>query len=109
PSIASEILDFAGRWAGERAPQRHPVVIGAHRREGRHGRTGLDSAMVLNVGTPGFGFAGGEVWGVHTAWSGNHVHQVERGLSGVQLLGGGELLLPGEVRLGLGERYASPW
>ncbi|WP_269937860.1 alpha-galactosidase [Arthrobacter sp. HY1533] len=109
PAIASESLDFAGRWAGERAPQRRPVTIGAHRREGRHGRTGLDAATILSVGTPGFGFADGEVWGIHTAWSGNHVHQVERGLSGVQLLGGGELLLPGEVRLGQGESYESPW
>ncbi|MBM7829472.1 alpha-galactosidase [Agromyces cerinus] len=109
PAIASEVLDFAGRWAGERAPQRRAMAIGAHRREGRRGRTGLDAAMILSVGTPGFGFAHGEVWGVHTAWSGNHVHQVERVLSGEQLLGGGELLLPGEVRLAQGERYESPW
>ncbi|KRC60950.1 alpha-galactosidase [Agromyces sp. Root81] len=109
PAIASEVLDFAGRWAGERAPQRRAMAIGAHRREGRRGRTGLDAAMILSVGTPGFGFGHGEVWGVHTAWSGNHLHQVERVLSGEQLLGGGELLLPGEVRLAQGERYESPW
>ena len=109
PAIASEVLDFSGRWSGERAPQRRGMAIGAHRREGRRGRTGLDAAMILSVGTPGFGFADGEVWGVHTAWSGNHVHQVERVLSGEQLLGGGELLLPGEVRLAQGERYESPW
>ncbi|ANJ27993.1 alpha-galactosidase [Agromyces aureus] len=109
PAIASEVLDFAGRWAGERAPQRRTLTVGAHRREGRRGRTGLDAATILSVGTPGFGFAHGEVWGVHTAWSGNHVHQVERVLSGEQLLGGGELLLPGEVRLAQGEHYESPW
>ncbi|MFF2494281.1 alpha-galactosidase [Agromyces sp. NPDC058064] len=109
PAIASEVLDFAGRWSGERAPQRRAMTVGTHRREGRRGRTGLDSAMVLSVGTPGFGFAHGEVWGIHTAWSGNHVHQVERVLTGEQLLGGGELLLPGEVRLAQGERYESPW
>ncbi|MFE6965638.1 alpha-galactosidase [Agromyces sp. NPDC057679] len=109
PAIASEVLDFAGRWAGERAPQRRAMTVGAHRREGRRGRTGLDSAMILSVGTPGFGFDHGEVWGVHTAWSGNHVHQVELVLTGEQLLGGGELLLPGEVRLARGERYESPW
>ena len=109
PAIASEILDFAGRWSGERAPQRRPVGIGTHRREGRRGRTGLDAAMILSVGTPGFGFARGELWGIHTAWSGNHVHQVERGLEGVQLLGGGELLLPGEIRLEHGQSYQSPW
>ncbi|AMB59919.1 alpha-galactosidase [Microterricola viridarii] len=109
PASATEVLDFAGRWGKERAPQRHEMTVGSHRREGRHGRTGLDSAMILHAGTPGFGFAGGEVWGIHAAWSGNHVHQVERVLSGVQLLGGGELLLPGEVRLAWGENYQSPW
>ncbi len=109
PPIAAEILDFAGRWSGERAPQRRPVGIGAHRREGRRGRTGPDAAMILSVGTPGFGFGHGELWGIHAAWSGNHVHQVERGLDGVQVLGGGELLLPGEIRLKCGESYESPW
>ncbi|KRE81000.1 hypothetical protein ASG77_03495 [Arthrobacter sp. Soil762] len=37
----------------------------------------------------------GEVWAVHTAWSGNHQHYAERVFTGEQLLGGGELLLPG--------------
>ncbi len=109
PLIADEVLDFAGRWGRERAPQRHRMTVGQHRREGRHGRTGLDAATLLFAGTPGFGFAEGEVWGVHTAWSGNHVHQLERQLDGRQLLGGGELLLPGEVVLQQGERYESPW
>lgn len=109
PSIAAEALDFAGRWAGERAPQRRAITVGTHRRESRRGRTGLDAAMILTAGVAGFGFAQGEVWGIHTGWSGNHVHQIERVQSGVQLLGGGELLLPGEVRLARGERYESPW
>ncbi|KTR95436.1 alpha-galactosidase [Microbacterium testaceum] len=109
PASASEILDMAGRWGKERVPQRSMVTIGAHRREGRHGRTGADAATLLSVGEPGFGFARGEVWGVHTGWSGNHVHQVERVSTGVQVLGGGELLLPGEVRLGRDESYESPW
>ncbi|MWV60671.1 alpha-galactosidase [Rathayibacter sp. VKM Ac-2754] len=106
---ASEILDFAGRWGKERVPQRSSVTIGAHRREGRHGRTGADAATLLSVGEPGFGFAGGEIWSLHVGWSGNHVHQVERVSTGVQTLGGGELLLPGEVRLAQGESYRSPW
>lgn len=109
PAIATEVLDFAGRWGKERVPQRHEMTVGTHRREGRHGRTGLGAATILHAGTPGFGFAAGEVWGVHTGWSGNHVHQVERLLSGAQLLGGGELLLPGEVRLAHGQSYQSPW
>ncbi|KQQ03330.1 MULTISPECIES: alpha-galactosidase [unclassified Rathayibacter] len=106
---ASEILDFAGRWGKERVPQRSSVTVGTHRREGRHGRTGADAATLLSVGEPGFGFAGGEIWSLHVGWSGNHVHQVERVSTGVQVLGGGELLLPGEVRLAQGESYRSPW
>ena len=46
---------------------------------------------------------------MHTAWSGNHIHYAERVFTGEQLIGGGELLLPGEVRLGPGETYQSPW
>ena len=96
PRRAREVLDLAGSWGLERHPQRTPLVVGLHRRENRSGRTGFDAATVLHVGVPGFGFRTGEVWGVHVAWSGNHVHQAERTASGVQVLGGGELLLPGE-------------
>ena len=34
--------------------------------------------MLLAAGTPGFGFGSGEVWAVHTAWSGNHRTIAER-------------------------------
>lgn len=109
PSHAREVLDFAGRWGKERTPQRRELVVGTHEREGRKGRTGADAATVLSVGVPGFGFAHGEVWGVHTAWSGNHRHLAERLATGRQVVGGGELLLPGEVRLGTGDSYEGPW
>lgn len=109
PARAREVLDFAGRWGKERTPQRSELVVGIHEREGRKGRTGADAATVLSVGVPGFGFARGEVWGVHTAWSGNHRHHAERLFNGKQVVGGGELLLPGEVRLGTGETYEGPW
>jgi len=46
---------------------------------------------------------------VCTAWSGNHVHYAERVATGECVLGGGELLLPGEIRLGRDETYTSPW
>jgi alpha-galactosidase len=109
PSVAREILDFGGRWGKERTPQRRELVVGTHLREGRHGRTGADAATVLHVGTPGFSFADGQIWGVHTGWSGNHTHYAERSYTGEQVIGGGELLLPGEVVLGPGESYTSPW
>ena len=108
PAEATELLDFAGSHNFERVPQRGTLRTGTHLRENRKGRTGSDSAFILHAGTPGFGFGNGEVWAVHTAWSGNHHHFAER-FFGDQLLGGGELLLPGEVRLGPGDTYRSPW
>lgn len=109
PGQARELLDFTGRWTKERQPQRLPLVMGEHRRENRRGRTGADAAHQLCLGTPGLGHARGAVWAVHTAWSGNHVHYAERVNTGQQVIGGGELLLPGEVILGQGEQYLGPW
>jgi alpha-galactosidase len=109
PQDAREILDFAGHWGKERTPQRRPLGVGVHLREGRKGRTGPDAATLLHVGVPGFSFADGEIWAVHTAWSGNHTHYAERLFTGTQLIGGGELLLPGEVILQAGQTYRTPW
>jgi alpha-galactosidase len=109
PQGAQEILDFAGHWSKERVPQRQPLSVGIHLREGRKGRTGPDAATLLHVGVPGFNFADGEIWAVHTAWSGNHTHYAERLFTGAQIIGGGELLLPGEVILQASQSYVTPW
>ncbi|MEO5852941.1 MAG: glycoside hydrolase family 36 N-terminal domain-containing protein, partial [Nocardioides sp.] len=73
PAEADEVLDFTGRHLRERTPQRQAFTVGTHLREGRRGRTGSDAAFLMAAGTPGFGFRHGQVWAVHTAWSGNHV------------------------------------
>ncbi|PJI84754.1 alpha-galactosidase [Luteimicrobium subarcticum] len=109
PGRAAELLDFTGHHMRERSPQRSPFGHGTHLRESRRGRTGYDAAFVLAAGTPGFAHRAGEVWAVHTAWSGNHVSLAERSYHGVGLLAGGEVLLPGEITLDAGETYASPW
>jgi alpha-galactosidase len=114
PDRAVESLDFTGRWTRERIPQRRPVTDGLWLRENRRGKTGFDAATVLTAGTPGFGFGHGEVWGVHVAWSGNHLHRLERVAPAklnpaVTALGGGELLLPGEIALAPGTSYPTPW
>lgn len=109
PLEASEVLDFGGHWGRERVPQRQELGIGTHLREGRKGRTGADAATLVCVGRPDFSFQRGEVWSVHVGFSGNHRHYVERHSHGVQVIGGGELLLPGEVQLEEGESYTSPW
>jgi alpha-galactosidase len=55
------------------------------------------------------GFRRGQVWQVHVAFSGAIQHRVERTVYGRTYLGGGELLQAGEVVLGPGEAYHSPW
>ncbi|MDD7385230.1 MAG: alpha-galactosidase [Actinomycetaceae bacterium] len=109
PARAVEIQDFAGHWGQEKITQRHEFTVGQYLREGRKGRTGADSAGVLHAGVQGFTTQSGEVWGVHTAWSGNHIHYAERAFTGEKLIGGGELILPNEIVLGSGESYTSPW
>ncbi|MFC9559850.1 alpha-galactosidase [Agromyces sp. NPDC056965] len=104
PRRAAEILDFTGAWIGERTPQRLPVAFGTHAREQRRGRTGHDSSFATIVGTPGFGNRRGEVWAMHTAWSGDQAAYVERSPDGAgglaSSLSGGELLRRGEIELG---------
>ncbi|MEU1900007.1 alpha-galactosidase [Nocardiopsis dassonvillei] len=109
PADAVELLDFGGRHMRERSPQRTAFTQGLRVRENRTGRTGYDAAHLLAAGTHGSGNRSGEVWAVHTAWSGNHRTFAERTYHAVSLLGSGELLLSGEVVLAEGESYTTPW
>lgn len=109
PPAAVELLDFTGHHLRERAPQRRAFTHGVWLRDNRRGRTGSDAAYLLAAGTAGFGNRSGEVWAVHTAWSGNHRTYAERLYHPVGLLGSGELLLSGEVLLAPGGSYTSPW
>ncbi|GAB3879407.1 alpha-galactosidase [Terrabacter terrigena] len=112
PLRADEVLDLTGRWCRERSPQRSHLDHGTHLRASRRGRTGHDATLLMMAGTRGFDWRTGEVWAVHTAWSGNHEHLVEALPEGAgrhhAVIGGGELLAPGEVRLARGESYAAP-
>ena len=109
PERAGELLDFTGRHTFERIPQRQRFGAGVHSREVRTGRTGLDAVHLLCAGEPGFGFGHGQVWAVHLGWSGNQQTYAERLHNGSRVLGSGEALEHGEVRLGTGETYATPW
>jgi alpha-galactosidase len=108
PDTATELLELTGRWGRERSPQRRPFGVSAHVRDSRRGRTGSDSTLALIAGEAGFGFRSGQVWGVHVGWSGNHRTYAERLPSGEAVIGGGELVLSGEIRLAPGESYATP-
>ncbi len=109
PSEADELFDMTGRHARERVPQRGPFRVGTLLRESRKGKPGLDASYLLAAGVAGFGFSAGEVWAVHVGWSGNQVAYAERSYNGIRQLGGGELLLSGEVQLQPGETYTMPW
>ncbi|GIF08008.1 alpha-galactosidase [Actinoplanes siamensis] len=109
PERTAELLDFTGHHLRERQPQRTAFTHGLRVRENRTGRTGYDSAYLLCAGTPGFANRGGEVWALHTAFSGGARSIAERTYHGHSALGGGELLLPGEVGLAEGETYQTPW
>lgn len=105
----TDIVDFSGRWAYERVPQRHRVAMGEWVREHRRGTRSLDATSIVMVGSPGFDFGTGDVLGVHLAWSGNHRYGVEQLSSGQAVVSAGELLLPGEIVLDRGESYETPW
>jgi alpha-galactosidase len=112
PGRATDVLDFTGKWCRERAPQRRPLTFGSYVRDVRRGRPGQDSPFLLAAGVPGFGFRSGEVWGIHVGWSGNQRYLIERLPEGAgvhsAVLGGGELLVPGEVSLRPGQTYQTP-
>ncbi len=109
PAVAEEVLDLTGRWCRERHPQRRPFDFGTWLRESRRGRTGHDASLLVVAGTEGFSFRGGEVWGVHLGWSGDHRVWAERLPTGDSALGASELLGPGELVLEPGDEYATPW
>ncbi|MEV4350096.1 alpha-galactosidase [Actinoplanes sp. NPDC049596] len=112
PDRATELIDFTGAWCRERSPQHAPLGFGSHIRRARRGKPGHDSPFLLAGGTAGFGFAAGEVWAVHLAWSGDAEYLAERLPEGAgafaSVLGAGELLRPGEVMLAEGESYTAP-
>ncbi|GAA1809261.1 alpha-galactosidase [Agromyces neolithicus] len=109
PGDLGELLDTTGRHLRERSPQRHAFTIGTHVRESRRGRPGADASLVLAAGRTGFGFERGLTYAVHVAWSGNHRLAAERTPTAESFLTAGELLVPGEIVLGEGESYTTPW
>ena len=108
PSHATELLTLYGRWTREFHLDRHAWATGVWSMENRLGRTSHERPPLLFAGTPGFGEWSGEVWGVHLAWSGNHVIAAEVVPDGRRCLHLGELLHPGEVSLEPGESYRTP-
>jgi len=105
----AEVFDHAGRWGNEAQSQRQPLRQGTWLREQRRGRTGPDSPLLLMVGTKGFDYRHGQVWGIHLGWSGDQRYFAQRLNTGAVLLGAGEILAAGEVILAAGESITTPW
>ncbi|MDF2562179.1 MAG: alpha-galactosidase [Microbacterium sp.] len=108
PHGADESLTFTGRHGRERSPQRAKLQMGTMIHEARQGRVGHNGPYGLIVGGSGFSEATGEVWCVQLEWSGNQTLGIELAPDRPGVLGGGELLLAGEVLLKSGESYTSP-
>ncbi len=107
PPDADEVLTFTGRWCREFQPERSPLLATTVI-ENRQGRTSHERLPAAVVGSPGFGEDQGHVVGAQLAWSGNYEVAVERLVDEHRHVQLGELLSPGEVVLGPGERYRSP-
>ena len=108
PTAADHLTSFSGRWTREKQPLTTPVPHGTTTRESRRGRGGHDAPWVTLASTGEPRNRSGDVWGVHLGWSADVRHRVDRLTEHVPLLGAGELLRPGEVRLAPGESYRTP-
>ena len=108
PQEATQSLDFIGRWANERQPQRQEIATGTWVRESREGRSGHNFSIATIALQANTVFHSGSAWATSIAWSGNSHYLIERGFDGRQSIGAGELLLPGEVVLASGSSYVAP-
>ena len=106
---AEELLDLSGRWCREQHPQRRKIAQGTWLRASRHGRTGHDSSVLFAAGAASFSNRSGQVWATHLGFSGDHEIYLEKTPGSGAVIGMGELLAPGEITLGAGESYATPW
>jgi alpha-galactosidase len=108
PQKMTDIIGFSGRWSDEFRLERLRRFSGTYLRENKRGRTSHDSfpAIILCAGDTCE--QSGEGYALHLAWSGNHSLRVDSLSDGRVFASLGSLLLPGEVQLAMGERFASP-
>ncbi|PST47630.1 alpha-galactosidase [Bifidobacterium callitrichos] len=115
PALAGEILTTTGHHLRERSPQRQALTVGRFEKVSMAGRPDFDASLLLTAGTPGFGFEHGEAYAVHVGWSGNSMLSAERQPYTTGLIGGGEVLMGGEITLRRFDEtdetatYTTPW
>ncbi|MEP1420611.1 MAG: alpha-galactosidase [Erythrobacter sp.] len=104
----SEITGFSGRWAGEFQTEEIGAFQGSYVRENMAGRTSHECFPGVILKTATTTETHGAASGFHLAWSGNHRSRVDRLSDGRSVIQMGELLWPGEIRLGARESYQTP-
>ena len=107
PSHAEELGVFAGRWIREFDLQRFAWPYGAWTSENRLGRTSHEHPPYIWSMQTGAGEWAGDVWGVHAAWSGNHVVYAEKLPDGRRYIQSGELFHAGEMCVYAGETFST--
>ena len=108
PRRATRLATFHGRWCKEMQRDTSDWNIGAWTAENRRGRTSHEHPPLVLATTETTSAVGGEIWALHTAWSGNHVTFAERLADGRRYIQMGELLHSGEICLEAGETYTTP-
>ncbi|MDA0371107.1 MAG: alpha-galactosidase [Actinomycetota bacterium] len=99
---------YSGRWGAEFTHERFDWPVGAWSVENRTGRTSHEHPPYLWALSRDADEWSGHVWGVHLAWSGNHVMYAERLVDGRRYVQTGELFHPGEMCVYPGETYTTP-
>ncbi|MGI2171618.1 alpha-galactosidase [Shewanella sp. MF05960] len=108
PLHIDQIMSFEGRWSNEFQRKSFDMFLGSFVRENRKGKTSHDNFPGMVMHNKLTHEQGGECYGFHLGWSGNHKMRAEllaEGRSYAQL---GELLMPGELALAPNESYTSP-
>lgn len=108
PSSTDHLLTFDGRWTREKRPVVTAMPAGSVVRQSRRGRPGHDAptAFIASEGAPRW--SGGRSWAAHVTWPADVTYRLDRITDSVTVLGGGELLRPGEIVLSPGETYETP-
>ncbi|MGX9459699.1 alpha-galactosidase [Shewanella sp. A14] len=108
PLHIDQIMSFEGRWSNEFQRKSFDMFLGSFVRENRKGKTSHDNFPGMVMHNKLTHEQGGECYGFHLGWSGNHKMRAEllaEGRSYAQL---GELLMPGELALAPNESYITP-
>ncbi|MRG59914.1 alpha-galactosidase [Agromyces sp. CFH 90414] len=108
PSTTDRLLSFDGRWTREKRPVTTDMPAGSTVRQSRRGRPGHDAPTLFAALEAAPRWGDGRVWAAHVAWSSDASYRVDRVTDQATLIGGGELLRPGEVVLAPGDAYAAP-